>query len=106
MSEHEGVDIATRATVYKIRQRLIDVTTKDIVPPKLQHRSQIWAISDDLCRSVCDAAVHRGDPRINDVAKDAHEHVARIALDDFVEEHAQRIKTLLTAIPSAFTTSP
>src|SRR5258707_654636 len=99
MSEVE--DIATRASLSKIRQRLIDVTTKDIVPPK-QQRSQLWQISSDLCKSVCDAAAHRGDPRINDVAQDAHELAARIALDDFVEEHAQRIKDVLTAIPSAF----
>lgn len=91
MSELEGIDIATRATVYKIRQRLIDVTTKDIVPPK-QHRSQLGQINSDLCMSVCEAAARRGDSRINDDA----------LLDDFVEEHAQRIKDLLTAIPSAF----
>lgn len=97
----ELVDIATRVAVSKLRQRLIDVTTKDVVPPK-QYRSQLWAISLDLCTSVCDVAAHRGDPRINDFAKDAHEVAARIALDDFVEEHAQRITTLLTAIPSAF----
>lgn len=84
-------DIATRATVYKISQTLVDVTTKDIVPPK-QYRSQLWQITIDLCKSVCDAAVHRGDPRLNDVA----------LVDDFVEEHARRIKDLLTAVPSAF----
>jgi hypothetical protein len=91
MSERESIDIATRATVYKIRQRLIDVTTKDIVPPK-QHRSQLGQINSDLCMSVCEAAARRGDSRINDDA----------LLDDFVEEHARRIKDLLTAIPSAF----
>lgn len=87
----ELVDVATRAAVSKIRQRLIDVTTKDVVPPK-QYRSQLGQISLDLCTSVCDAAALRGDPRINDDA----------LVDDFVEEHAQRIKDLLTAIPSAF----
>lgn len=87
----ELTDNVTRGRVSKIRQRLIEETTKDIVPPK-QHRSQLWQISCDLCKSVCDAAVQRGDPRINDDA----------LLDDFAEEHAERIKTLLTAIPSAF----
>ncbi|QAY84643.1 hypothetical protein [Pseudomonas arsenicoxydans] len=84
-------DIATRATVYNVRQRLIDVTTKDIVPPK-QHRSQLSQINNDLCKSVCEAAANRGDPRINDEA----------LVDDFVVENAQRITDLLSAIPSAF----
>lgn len=89
MSELE--DIATHAAIFRIRQRLIDVTNENIVPPK-QHWSQLWQINSDLCKSVCDAAAYRSDPRINDDA----------LVDDFVEEHAQRIKDLLTAIPSAF----
>lgn len=89
MSELEDVEL--RANVSKIRQRLIDVTTKDIVPPK-QHWSQLSQINSDLCKSVCDAAAHRGELQINDSAH----------LDDFVEEHTQRLKNLLTAIPPAF----
>jgi hypothetical protein len=56
----ELVDIAARGRISRTRQKLIEATTNDVIPAK-QRWSQPQQINSDLCKSVCDAAAHRGD---------------------------------------------
>ncbi len=87
-------DVATRESVSgfsvsELSQRMLKRAVEETVPPG---RSQLLQVAQDLCRSVCEAAVLRNDPVLR------YDSLA----ETFIEEQSERVRDILSAIPSAF----
>lgn len=85
----ELTDAGTRRHVFEIAQRMFEKIRPKTVP---QGSTQLRQVALDLCRSVCETAAMRDDPTFSD-----HRRV-----DEFVEEQSERVREIISAIPSAF----
>lgn len=86
-------EVATRESVSgfsvsELSQRMLKRAVEETVPPG---RSQLLQVAQDLCRSVCEAAVLRNDPLLR-----------YDSAETFIEEQSERVRDILSAIPSAF----
>jgi hypothetical protein len=83
-------EIQSRNRVGSVSQRILKRATEDIDCSK--GRSQLSIVAGELCWSLCEVAATRQDALFVD-----DEFV-----DEFIETHAERVRGILTSIPSAF----
>jgi len=82
-------DARKRHRVAEISARMREKASEETVP---QGHTQLRQVASDLCGSVCKAAAERNDPQL----------FTDGLSDEFVEEHSERVREILSAIPSAF----
>ncbi|MFV8514815.1 hypothetical protein ACNRBV_26130 [Ralstonia pseudosolanacearum] len=83
------MDVPARDCVWKISNLMLARVSEETVPPG---RSQLSSVAYELCKSVCEAAVFRGGAALtNDEL-----------VEEFVGGQAERVREIVSAIPSAF----